>query len=64
MEHTVTIIQAMYCTNSLFVYTIITQIFDAWSFVTEVLNNIMGVKEEIKLKIKFASSPRFAKSNK
>ena len=32
--------------------------------VTEVLNNVIEVKEEMKLKIKFASSPRFAKSNK
>ena len=32
--------------------------------VTEVLNNVIEVKEEMKLKIKFTSSPRFAKSNK
>ena len=32
--------------------------------VTEVLNNVIEVKEEMKLKIKFALSPRFAKSNK
>ena len=32
--------------------------------VTEVLNNVIEVKEEMKLKIKFGSSSRFAKSNK
>ena len=32
--------------------------------VTEVLNNVIEVKEELKLKIKFSSFPRFAISNK
>ena len=53
----------MHCTNTLF-FTELQQKCLTPAVVTEVLNNVIEVKEEMKLKIKFASSPTFAKSDK